>query len=122
MENINDTLESKENRKAEKRKGRVLGGLVVVTVGTVLLAHKAGAELPEWLFTWPMIVVAAGIYQGARHNFSNFRWLIPVAIGLLFLTERFVEGFSIGNFMWPLIIIAIGLSIMLKPSRKHYCR
>lgn len=121
MQTTEYTMENRDAKRQRKQTGRILGGIVIVTVGAVLFAHKAGVAFPEWLFTWPMIVIAVGIYSGARHSFRNFQWLIPVAIGGLFLADRIIEGFTIGHFMWPIIIIAIGLGMMLRSNHKHDC-
>jgi hypothetical protein len=122
-------METQENKPSKNSSefynepsGRVLGGLVVVAVGSVLLARVMGVELPEWLFTWQMIVIAVGIYIGAKHNFRDAGWLIPVAVGVVFLSDRFIEGFTVREYMWPIIIIAIGLSMILKTKRARACR
>jgi predicted membrane protein len=121
MQTTEYTTENRDKKYQRKQRGRVLGGLVIVAAGAVLFAHKAGAVLPEWLFAWPMIIIAIGIYSGARRSFRDFQWLIPVAIGGLFMADRFIEGFSLGHYIWPIIVIAIGLSMMLRPKRKHDC-
>lgn len=121
MQTTEYTIEAKDAKRQRKQTGRILGGIIIVAAGGVLFAHKAGVDFPEWLFTWPMIVITAGIYMGARRSFRDFQWLIPVAIGALFLADRFIEGFSFGHFMWPIIVIAIGLSMMLRPRHKHDC-
>jgi predicted membrane protein len=121
METTEYTMENRDARRQRKQTGRILGGIVIIAVGAVLFAHKAGVDFPEWLFTWQMIVITAGIYMGARRSFRDFQWLIPVAIGALFMADRFIEGFTLGHFMWPIIIIAIGLSMMLRPKLRHDC-
>jgi predicted membrane protein len=121
MQTSEYTMENKDLKRQRKQTGRILGGIVIVAAGAVLFAHKAGVVFPEWLFTWPMIVITAGIYMGAKRSFRDFQWLIPIAIGALFLADRFIEGFSMGHFMWPIIIIAIGLSMMFRPRHHHDC-
>ena len=102
-----------------ERSGRAFGGLVIVTAGTLLLAKRAGADLPEWLFSWPMIPIAIGLYIGARHRFRDWGWLIPVTVGVVFLIDMFVVEISIGQFMWPAIIILIGLMMIFRPRRNR---
>lgn len=100
--------------------GRVLGGVVIVIIGGLLLARSVGADLPAWLFTWPMIPIFIGLFVGAKHRFRHPGWLIPVAVGAVFLTiNMFSEEIDSSQFFWPVIIIAVGLVMILKPKGRH---
>jgi hypothetical protein len=101
------------------KKGRVLGGAVIIIVGVLLLAYKAGADLPEWLFTWPMIIVAAGIFVGAKHDFRDWGWLFPVGVGVIFLLHESFEGYSWHN-LWPIIIIIAGVTMILNAGNRRH--
>lgn len=103
------------------RRGRMLGGLIVVAVGAVLLASRMGVEFPKWLFHWPMILIVVGLYSGARHKFRNFGWLITVSVGVIFLLHEFVSV-SLVYYLWPIVIILIGISIMFKRGPHWSCR
>ena len=104
-----------------ERTGKVLGGAVVVAVGSILLARQAGVEFPEWFFTWQMLVITIGVFVGAKNGFRDWGWLIPVTIGAVFLAGEFVEGFSVRNY-WPIIIIVIGFSMIFNSNRtKRKC-
>ncbi|HEY9044717.1 MAG TPA: hypothetical protein VIN08_02430, partial [Ohtaekwangia sp.] len=95
--NTTEYMENKtcKNWENPDRTGRVLAGSVILGVGGVLLASKMGFEFPEWIFTWQMLVITAGIYIGAKHRFRSFGWLIPVAVGVIFLVDRFNDNFSV---------------------------
>ena len=97
--------------------GRVLGGAIVVIVGSALLARQVGADFPEWLFSWPMFLIVLGIYIGARHRFRNPGWLFPVAIGTAFLLDRIVPDLEFGHFIWPVLIIGFGLAMIFRRGR-----
>jgi len=112
-QNPNTPDQNKTNKFSDSR----LGGVFLLGIGGVLLADAAGAGLPHWLFTWQMIAIVVGLYIGAKHRFRDFGWLMPVGVGVLFLANDFVEGFSIDQFFWPIIIIAFGLTMVL--SRRH---
>jgi|SRR5688572_27197524 hypothetical protein len=112
------TPNAPDNGKTDKFSDRKLAGIFLLGIGGVLLADRFGAALPHWLFTWQMIAIVAGLYMGAKHRFRDFGWLIPIAVGVVFLANDYVEGFSIGHFFWPIIIIAFGLSMIL--SRRHH--
>lgn len=112
------TSNTTDNRKTDKFSDSKLAGIFLLGIGGVLLADSAGADLPNWLFTWQMIAIVAGLYIGVKHRFRDFGWLMPVGVGVIFLANEFVEGFSIGQFFWPIIIIAFGLTMIL--SRRHH--
>jgi hypothetical protein len=98
--------------------GRAIGGLIVVIVGTLLLAREVGADMPYWLFSWHMLLIAFGIYLGARHSFRNPVWLIPVAIGSAFLLEDLVPEIRVREYFWPLLIIGVGVVMIFRSRRR----
>jgi predicted membrane protein len=119
----NTNISSTPGRPSEEirssRSGRAWGGLIIVAVGAVLLAKQAGADLPAWLISWPMIPIAAGLYVGARHKFRHWGWLIPVTVGVVFMIDKFVAGIAISRFIWPAIIIIVGLVMIFRPRRNR---
>ncbi|MES2781109.1 MAG: DUF5668 domain-containing protein [Bacteroidota bacterium] len=99
--------------------GKALGGVIVIAVGATLLARQLDMPLPEWLFTWPVLLIVIGIYIGARHLFRNPGWIILVGIGTVFLCDNIYTDINITTFFWPIFIIAAGLFMIIKPRRKH---
>ena len=99
--------------------GRALGGLIIVVVGTILLAKQVGADIPYWIFSWPMLLIAIGLYVGARHSFRHWGWLIPVAIGTAFLLENLVPEIRLREYLWPVIVICIGLVMIFRSRGKN---
>lgn len=100
------------------RSGRALGGLIIIIVGTLLLIDRVGVDLPNWIFSWPMIPIAVGVYIGARHNFRDWYWLIPVGIGTLFLSGHILQEYSFDRLFWPVLIIAVGLVMIFRSKNK----
>jgi predicted membrane protein len=98
--------------------GRFLGGIVIVTVGGILLARQLGVFIPYWLFSWPMALIGLGLYIGARHSFRNPGWIVPVLIGTVFLIDRFYYDFDLMHYFWPVFIIGIGLFMILRSRGK----
>jgi hypothetical protein len=124
---IETKMETQENndtdyrrRRGERvyRNGRTLGGLVVVVVGTLLLAREVGADIPSWIMSWPMFLIGLGFYIGVRHNFRNPGFLIPMAIGSVFLVDRLVPDVELHQYLWPIIIIGVGLVMILRSKKK----
>lgn len=119
-------MEAQDNKRPDiyqkegpTNRGRAYGGLIVVVIGLVLLARQFGVAFPYWLFTWPMLLIAIGIYIGVRHSFRNPGWMFPVAIGLLFLAERLIPELEIKQYIWPIVIIAAGLFMIFKPRNRQ---
>jgi hypothetical protein len=101
------------------RSGRVMGGLFVVAVGILILAKKAGVDLPRWIFSWEMIFIAIGLFIGFRQSFKNMTWLIFILIGSVLLLDDIFPYSDISDFTWPMIIIAIGLIMIFRSGKKN---
>lgn len=121
METQNDTSTnpSGDNNMKNFGNGRVLGGMIIVIVGILLFAREVGTDFPHWLFSWQMFLIVLGFYIGARHNFRQFGWLIPVAIGSTLLIEDIVPDIHIRSYLWPLIVIGIGIVMILRSRSRH---
>ena len=98
--------------------GRVFGGLIVLTVGVLLLVKQSGVDLPYWLMTWPMILIAVGLYVGFRHSFRGPAWIVLILLGSLFLYDKMEPDIDFGHLVAPIVLIAIGLIMILRTSKK----
>jgi predicted membrane protein len=115
----NSNIDTRTNR-FDNRGGRIGSGLILVVIGSLFLAHQAGADIPHWLFSWEMILIAIGLFAGAKHNFRPGGWMVMLLIGGLFLADDLIYDFNFKPFIWPVIIIAIGLFIMVKPRGRRW--
>ncbi|HTH54466.1 MAG TPA: DUF5668 domain-containing protein [Cyclobacteriaceae bacterium] len=112
------TSEDRNNERfIAPRSGRVFAGLIMVAVGAALLARQMGALIPEWLFTWEALIIAIGLFVGARRNFQPGPWMILILIGSVFIIDDFYPDLSFRHYIWPMVIIFIGLFMILKPRR-----
>ncbi len=105
--------------KRNNNSGRVLGGLVLVVIGLAVFARQFGLDIPRWLFSWPMILVAIGLYLGGRQSFRMGGWIAPLLIGLVFLLDNiFDEGdIDISHYLWPSVLVGLGLYMIFKPRK-----
>lgn len=95
--------------------GRKTAGIIILLIGCLLLTNQLNLFfIPHWLFSWPMWLIAFGIYQGAKHNFSKPVHEILIALGIIFLITENVN--NSGDVVWPLAIIGTGLWMVLKPK------
>lgn len=99
--------------------GRKWAGVILLIVGGLIFAKQMGiAFFPHWLFTWPMILIAVGIFVGIKHKFRGPGWLIMIVIGSIFLWDREVADINLKPFLIPAIIVAIGLSMIFRPTKE----
>ena len=100
-----------------KRNGRIVGGLFLLGIGVVLLLQQMHVFFPFWLFSWPVILIAVGIFLGLSQGFRGPAWLILIFIGCIFLFDRIVPEYALRRYLWPVAIIIIGAVLILKPRR-----
>jgi predicted membrane protein len=99
--------------------GRLLLGLCVVALGTLLLLGAAGVldagrAIDRW---WPLVLVAAGLFTLAERPPAVARGLLLTAAGatlLLFTTDTVDE--DAWAYVWPAAIIVAGLAILARWS------
>lgn len=112
--------ESRRPKLINEKHDRFWTGFALLLVGAALLLQKLGAGLPNWLFTWPMILIIAGVVTGLKHRFTNASWLIMIAIGVFFLWDEMMIDLDLKRYFWPVIIIGVGLIFMFRPRKKWY--
>jgi len=103
-----------------RRDGRVIAGLFLLAVGAIFIMKEIHfVFFPGWLFSWPMILIAVGVYSGLKHQFRNLGWLIPIVIGCIFLFDEMDFGYDLHRFIVPAVIITVGLTLILRPRRNR---
>jgi predicted membrane protein len=101
-----------------RNNGKVFAGLILLAVGSLLLLRQFDFFFfPGWLFSWPMLLIVIGLFNGFKHEFKNPTWFILILIGTVFLSNRIIPGFDLRAYIWPIAIIAIGLWLIVR--RNH---
>jgi predicted membrane protein len=100
-----------------RRSGKVVAGLVIIGVGVILLLKQLGYFFPDWLFSWPVILIVVGLVIGFQQQFRNPAWIVLLIIGALFLLDRLFPGIGLKGFIAPILVIGFGLWMML--GRNH---
>ncbi|MFN0081619.1 MAG: LiaF transmembrane domain-containing protein [Ferruginibacter sp.] len=112
-----------QQKKFKNREGgRVIGGLILVAVGVALLLRNLGYLFPNWLFSWPMILILVGLYSGVKHRFRNGTWAILLCIGGLFLADIISPNLRLQPTFWPIIIIGLGVIFIARPKGNSKCK
>ncbi|WP_147275632.1 LiaF transmembrane domain-containing protein [Adhaeribacter pallidiroseus] len=97
--------------------GKIVAGLIIVAVGVIFLLRQMGYYFPQWLFSWPMILIVIGLINGAKHGFRHFAWFILIGLGVAFLLDQMYPIYHITRYAWPLFIIGAGLFMILNRNR-----
>ncbi len=119
MENQNvEVQEMCKDYEKKRRRGKIVGGFLIVTIGSLFLAKELGAEIPTWIFTWKMLLIGLGIVLAIKHKFLHPGWIILVGVGATFLLNDIYPEMQIKPIVWPILIILAGLFIIFKPRRK----
>jgi len=105
-----------------KRNNRFWLGAMFIIGGGLLLASKLGAPIPYWIFSWPMILIAIGLYSGLKHRFQNGGWLILMGLGTYFLLDERLVDANLHQYLLPVMIIFVGLIFILFPQSRCFRR
>jgi len=121
MDNIEKDIQDDVNKRVRRRPGgRVWVPLGLVCVGGLLLVRQMGVGLPEWLFSWQILLIVIGIFSGLAHAFRGPGWLIMILIGTFFLMDQLIPGMDIHRFIWPAVIIVVGLVMLIRPKKPYW--
>lgn len=106
-----------------RSRGRVLTGVLLFFIGILLLLRTANLVwFPHWFFTWPMILIAVGIFSGLKHGFRGGIWIMFLLIGGLFMANQVNPDWHMEKYIWPIVLIAMGIAFILRPRRHHRWR
>ncbi len=100
------------------RRGKLIGGILLVAFGALFLAKELGAVIPQWIFTWKIALIAIGIAIAFKSSFRNWTWIAFIGIGAGFIIGDLYPDMHIKHIIWPLVIIFIGMVMIFKPHRK----
>ncbi|MFL5741836.1 MAG: LiaF transmembrane domain-containing protein [Flavisolibacter sp.] len=105
----------------QRARGRVWTGFFILVLGVLLLLKTANILLfPYWFFTWPVLMIAIGLFSGIRHGFRGAVWLMFIIIGGLSLVDNIDPTLHMDRFNWPIIFIAIGLVFIFRPHKNRW--
>ena len=95
--------------------GKTMAGIIVLIIGSLLLIDQLNLFfMPHWLFSWPMIIIAYGVYMGGKYNFRKPIWMWMIVLGTAFLfTENFHQA---DRIVWPIAIIGAGTWMVLRQN------
>jgi len=112
-----------DRSRSRSRRSRLLTGIFLLLIGAVLFTRNAGVFFPDWLFSWPVILIVIGIFSGVKHSFRRGPWFILILIGGIFLADKVSDELYLRPYFWPILFVAAGAYIILgntfKRNRNH---
>ena len=100
--------------------GSIAFGVIILCIGVVLLFRKFGLYIPDWVLTWPMILIAVGAYTLISQQFKSFFGSVVLFIGVYFLLKReFDLDLGLDQFIWPVGLIALGIYLILHKKKEN---
>jgi predicted membrane protein len=109
-----------DDKPISRRSGRIWAGLFLLLVGGVLLLDQLGFPLPDWLFSWHILLIAIGLFIGFRSNFRNFAWLILILIGGAYTLQDYYHNIQLERFILPGVLILIGFAFITGRGGHHH--
>ena len=92
---------------------RTVAGIIILLIGGGLLLDQFDLTfIPDWLFSWPLILIAIGIYSGVKHHFQNRTSFILILLGSAFYLEN--TDLIMSDVIWPSVLIIAGLYMISK--------
>jgi len=102
-----------------KNDGSITFGFIILGIGVILLLRKMGMFVPDWVLSWPMILIALGTFSLIKHEFKSFFGFVLLFIGSFFLLKReFDFEFGIGPYIWPIGLIILGIYLITKKRKE----
>lgn len=99
-----------------RNNGKTMAGVIILVIGSILLINQFDLFfIPHWLFSWPMWIIAYGVYMGGKYNFRKPVWIWMIVIGTAFLFTENIDDAA--RFVWPAAIIGLGTWMVTKHSR-----
>lgn len=98
------------------RDNNVLVGVAMVIIGALVLAKMIFSfALPDFLITWPMILLVIGVLVGIRNRFTGQAWWILLAIGTFFFIDKNLLNLeSYRGYLPPVLIIIAGILFIIR--------
>jgi predicted membrane protein len=103
-------------RHSRHRNARILGGILIITYGILFLMNRVSGNIPHWILSWEMILIAIGVVSLIKHNFRHFISYVILAVGTVFLINEFYPGTIDSGLILPVFIITLGLVMLAKTT------
>lgn len=104
---------------AGARRGSIWTGVFIILIGVAALVKATVTDLPNWVFSWQMFLIALGLFIGIRHNFRGPAWFVLILIGGVFLATEINPDLTLRRYIWPMALIVVGIFLVLRPRHRR---
>ncbi|MEY2704965.1 MAG: hypothetical protein RL407_1027 [Bacteroidota bacterium] len=109
-----------KSTKKSRNEGSLVIGLLFLVIGTFLFFRKLGVFIPDWIISWPMVLIALGTYSLIRNEFKGAFGYFFLGLGTYFLlTREFDLDLGIEKFFVPLVFIGMGSYLIFKRNQEN---
>lgn len=100
--------------------GGMIFGFIILAVGVLILLRKLDVFYPDWLLSWPMILIGIGVITLVKHEFKSFFGVMMLGLGMYFLFEReFNFDFGLQRFIFPIALIFVGIYLITQKRKEQ---
>lgn len=113
MEKTTHTNENPQLPPSNNKSSTTVGAIIIL-FGIFLLLNNLDLDFlfPDWLFSFPMILIIIGLVIGINTKFEKKSSLILLTIGGIFLLRKIFDGFNPFQILLPAIAIVVGIYII----------
>lgn len=104
----------------KEQNNNVITGAFLLLAGAGVLLRKMDVGIPDWIFSWEVLMIAIGFFIGLRHDFKGPVWFILILIGSISLLDNIMPHFNLRQYAWPFILIILGLYFMFRPKHAGF--
>lgn len=104
-----------------QQNGRVWTGIFLLLIGCAAIVRYT-FPVPEWLFSWQMILITLGLFMIVRHGLRMGPGLVLIIVGGVNLLWQFFPDVIDRRMIWPIVLITVGVFLIFNPRRKHHRR
>lgn len=112
------------NRSRPRRRSPLAMGIIMIVLGTLLLALNLGWNLPVAVWDyWPLALIVPGllaiVLPSGHLNRSGGIWLVAIGVYCQISISDFI---GLGWFTaWPVFVIAYGVDMIIGAGRECAC-
>ncbi|MDD5711239.1 MAG: DUF5668 domain-containing protein [Smithellaceae bacterium] len=102
---------------AKEKRHILTGGLILVTLGVLIILHKMAIFAFDK--SWPLLLIVIAVGTLAQRFKDLGGWIIG-AVGLVFLLREnmALSMNELATYLLPILLILVGVNIIVK-QRKH---
>jgi hypothetical protein len=110
-------MEAKDTMRNRGRRSVLTGGLILITLGILIILSKMGI----WGFgqSWPLLLIVISVGTLGQQISDLGGWIIG-CVGVIFLVSENLEVkiYAIATFLLPALLILAGINILIKHFKR----